>query len=90
MKKKTNSKKKDDLVKYITKSTLKTRGWTDSLIKHFLPKPHKNKKNPHYSCAAPMCLYSLYIVEIIEKTEEFCIKFEKVKKRKLGAKKRSQ
>ena len=90
METKTKIKPKVKKIDFITKKTLKIRGWTDSLIKIFLPEPHKTKKNPIFSSASPMCLYELKKVERIEKTKKFLDKFEKAKKRKEGAKEGSK
>lgn len=72
---------KKDETKYITLSTIKERGWTDKLIKEYLPNPDKTAQNPHYRSASPMKLYELnkiinleeniqYIKEYVEKTKE--------------------
>lgn len=50
---------------------LKSRGWTDSLIKTFLGEPDKLARNPHYSSSAPMRLYLLERVEAVERTPAF-------------------
>jgi len=72
---------------FITKSALKERGWTDLLIKTFLPEPHKTCRNPHYSSGSPMCLYKLSVAKKIERSKKFCVKFASIEKRKQGAKK---
>jgi hypothetical protein len=46
-------------IKYLTQTQLKERGWTEGLIKRFLPRPSKRKENPNYKSGPPMCLYSL-------------------------------
>ena len=51
---------------HLTKSRLKDRGWTESLINKFLGEPDLTKDNPMYRCAAPMCLYSLKRIEQVE------------------------
>lgn len=71
----------------ISKSGLKYRGWTDTLIKKFLKEPDEKKTNPHYKCASPMLLYSEERVKKIEKRKTFIALFEKVKARKESAKK---
>ena len=45
--------------KYYRSSELKQRGWTDGLIKKFLPKPDETKTNPVIKSAAPMKLYKI-------------------------------
>lgn len=74
-------------VKFITKAGLKVRGWTDLLIRTFLPEPHETADNPKYRCASPMCLYKVLVVEQIESSDEFKAKSIKVEKRKQGARK---
>lgn len=44
---------------YYRNSELKQRGWTDGLIKKFLPKPDETKTNPIVKSAAPMKLYKI-------------------------------
>lgn len=78
---------KDNKKEFITKTMLKERGWTDSLIKEFLPEPHKTSQNTYYRSAPPICLYKILIVKKIEKTKKFSIKFEKAQKRKRSAQK---
>lgn len=70
---------------FISKVTLKERGWTDSLIRQFYPVPEKEVRNPHYSCAAPMKLYDLSRVKDVEKNENFIRAKEKIKERTLKA-----
>ena len=73
---------KDNKKEFITKTTLKESGWTDSLIKEFLPEPHKTSQNTYYRSAPPICLYKISIVKKIEETKKFSIMFEKDQKRK--------
>lgn len=62
--------------KYLNKSKLKARGWTDALIKKFLPTSDATMKNPVYSRkGSPMCLYLASRVETIEKTDDFKASF---------------
>lgn len=57
---------------YISRTGLKgKRGWTDLLIKRFLPEPDKTVDNPHYKSAEPMKLWLISRVDEIEKTDEF-------------------
>jgi hypothetical protein len=55
----------------ITKTELKSRGWTDALIARFFPAPTKENPNPHYRSAAPVKLYDVAQVASIESTAEF-------------------
>lgn len=71
----------------ITKSSLKQRGWTESLIKKYLPEPDKIKPNPNYRSAPPMRLYSLEKVEDIEGSEGFLKDLEIVELRKQSSRK---
>jgi hypothetical protein len=72
---------------FITKSTLKERGWTDLLIKIFLPKPHETRQNPNYRSGPPMCLYKITAVEETERSDDFQKMMIEAQKRKQGAKK---
>lgn len=56
--------------KYVTKSTIKARGWTDGMVSEFLGDPDLERPNPHYSCAAPMRRYDLARVERVEKRKK--------------------
>lgn len=73
----------------ITKSTLKMRGWTDKLIAKYLSSADEVTRNPHYKNSAPMRLYALTRVEVLEEQEEVQIALEKVSNqreaRSLGA-----
>jgi len=57
----------------LPKSKLKTeRGWTEKLLKMFLPsEPDQVKKNPHYKSGPEMKLYSLKKIKKIEKSKKF-------------------
>lgn len=74
--KKSTRSKKDVL---LSRSQLKDRGWTESIIKKFLPEPDMVKKNPIYSSAAPMKLYNIEKVKRVEKNIEFKRATEKSK-----------
>ena len=65
--------KDSETEKYITKAGLKTRGWTDSMIRKFLGNPDLEKTNPHYKSAPKMKLYKLSRINDLEGTEEFRI-----------------
>lgn len=73
--------------KYYRSSELKQRGWTDGLIKKFLPKPDETKTNPVIKSAAPMKLYKIKRVERIEKSEKFIKEMENISRRKIAARK---
>jgi hypothetical protein len=73
--------------KYYRSSELKQRGWTEGLIKKFLPKPDETKTNPVIKSAAPMKLYKIKRVERIEKSEKFIKAMESIAKRKAAARK---
>lgn len=74
---------------YICKSDLKSkRGWTDMMIKKFLPTCDLEKMNPYYRHAAPILLYSMEKVEQIESSVDFIETAKKSSIRKLAAKKR--
>ena len=66
----------------INKATLKEEfGWTDKLIRDFLPAPIL-KKNPRYACAAPMQVWPVEVVAEVMKTQEFIQVMEKLKERR--------
>lgn len=80
--------KTEEKIQMITKSRLKSeRGWTDKLLKTFLPDPDLTKPNPNYKSGPPMLLFSLEKIEAIERTEEFQLEQASVAKRKQSAKK---
>lgn len=72
---------------YLTKSELKHRGWTESMIKKLLGQPDSTKKNPYYKSAAPMCLYEVGRVNAAESTKEFKEYQDKKKTRSEASKK---
>lgn len=68
---------------YFTKSMLKEQWmWTDTLIKKFAGEPDMYKKNPVYSSADPMALYSKERIMEIEKKPEFVTEMKKSYKRR--------
>ena len=73
--------------KYYRSSELKQRGWTEGLIRKFLPKPDETKTNPIIRSAAPMKLYKIKRVEKIEKSEKFIKEMESISRRKIAARK---
>ena len=72
---------------YISLSSLKDRGWTESIIKKMGVEPDKEEVNPHYRCAAPMKLYDVRRIESIEATDEFRTLYNTAFKRRMAAKK---
>lgn len=70
--------------KLITQSTVLKMGFTQSLIKKFLPAPVE-KKNPVFRNAAAMKLWYEEDVLAVMETEEFQAEYKKVKKRKESA-----
>lgn len=70
--------------RYIAKCTLKSRGWTEGLIRRFARDSDKEVPNPHYRRAAPpMKLYQLERIEQIEETPEFQSAFAEVRGRRV-------
>lgn len=72
---------------YLTKSELKQRGWTESMIKKILCIPDLTKKNPYYKSKKPMCLYEIGRVNDAERTKEYKECFDKYEARKVSSKK---
>lgn len=72
---------------YFNKAALKEKGWTDRLVKIFLPEPDLEKINPIYKSASPQKLYLQSRVEEIENSTKFKCELEKSKKRKVSSKK---
>ena len=72
----------------LTKSRLKVeRGWTNKLMKNFLPEPDETKLNPHYKSGPPMLLFKIQTIQEIEQTESFQKAKHKTEKRKRAAQK---
>ena len=69
----------------LTKTGVKERGWTDSLIRQFLGEPDSTKVNFYYKSGPPVCLYLVSRVEAAEMTPEFVAAREKVEKRQTSA-----
>jgi len=59
------------------KSQLKERGWTDSMIRKFMPVPDAEKTNPIFRCASPMKLFNCERVHLFEDTDEWMTAREK-------------
>ena len=86
-----NKGKKAEKPPTITPAKLKgERDWTDGAIKKFLGEPDERVKNPHYTSAAPMRLYTLKRVCTTENTPEFQEWQEKYLQRKESAKNSAQ
>lgn len=69
---------------------IKTRGWTNSLIKKFLPTPDATKTNPIFKSAAPMKLYNINKVKRIERSKAFKEAKEVAQKKKDSAQKATE
>jgi hypothetical protein len=54
---------------WITKPILRSRGWTDAAIRDFLPAPEGHKRNPHYSTAPPMAVWTPETVASAESSQ---------------------
>ena len=72
---------------FITKTELKERGWTDSIIKSLNVEPDEERPNPKYKSASPMKLYKLEKIKSLEATPEFEQLYEKSLKRRASAEK---
>ena len=75
---------------YISLSSLKGRGWTESIIKRYALQHDKEAVNPYYRSAAPIKLYELHKIEAIEATDEFKELQSATMKRKEAAKKAAE
>ncbi|MDR1065316.1 MAG: hypothetical protein LBL25_03005 [Oscillospiraceae bacterium] len=73
----------------VTKATVKSRGWTDKMIRDFLPEPVL-ETNPHYRKAPPMYLWLVSDVKNAEATPEFIARKEKVEAARLLARRASE
>jgi hypothetical protein len=51
-------------------SDIKRRGWTDSLIRKYLPLPDRTAPNPHHPNGRDMRLYAIWRVETAETSAE--------------------
>jgi hypothetical protein len=71
----------------IGRPKLKERGWTDGLIKKFLPRPYKTEENSYYKSGPPQKLYLLSRVEKIEQSPEFLEAKEQTMKRQASSQK---
>jgi hypothetical protein len=77
----------DKKVKYLTKSKLVERGWTESAIKTFLHEADLEKCNPVFRSASPMKLYLEDRVLGVEATKEFCVWVMGSAKRRISSRK---
>ena len=50
---------------------LRSRGWTDTMIRRLLDDPDRRRPNPYYRSAAPMRLYRITRVEEMERSTTF-------------------
>jgi hypothetical protein len=77
-----------DKTKLFSRQELKARGWTESLIKRFLPTEDATLPNPVYSSTgSPMKLYDKRRVKRIEASAKFQAALQASAKRKVSAKK---
>lgn len=70
----------------ITKTQLKARGWTESLIKRFFPVPTMERPNPRYRSAPPVKLYAVAKIIEIESAQVFLAAKDLAKQRSARAK----
>ncbi len=70
---------------FICKAGLKARGWTDTLINHFMPKCDRLARNPYYACAPEVKLYKITRVERIEKKDTFKAAFSALERKRKKA-----
>lgn len=75
---------------YISLSSLKDRGWTESIIKKIGITHDKEAVNPRYRCASPMKLYDIKKIEAIESTSEFIQLYDAAKKRKVAGRRATE
>lgn len=73
-----------------TQTTLKSRGWTLSLVRRFLDPPDATAPNPHYrSVGAPMKLYDAERVQALEATQAVSEALAQSRQRSLRAQARA-
>lgn len=70
----------------LTKAELLSRGWTDALIRCFMPAPDDTRPNPKFAKAARMKLYERQRVEKCEALLQFARKKQEAHLRKQSAK----
>jgi hypothetical protein len=69
---------------FMSKSTLKNRGWTDKSIESFLKNADKTANNPYYKSASTMKLYLTSRVLATEKSKEY-ITFQTISNQRKAA-----
>lgn len=73
--------------KLVCKTTvIKQYGWTETMIKKFMPEPDKEVDNPYYKCASKMKLYAEKRVKRIQRTKRFLAAMALAAKRKASSK----
>lgn len=70
---------------WYTSTSLKERGWSDSMIKNILGEPDDYMENPHYKYAAAMKLWTVKRVQNAERRKVFKEAAAKYAARKNGA-----
>lgn len=75
----------EPVFKFITKTDLLARGWTQSLIRKFLVQPDKRIPNPHSKRAPKTHLYSMTRVQQAEASEAFATESKKLQRRREAA-----
>ena len=75
-------------LRYITKSTLLNRGWTNGMIKKFFGTPTLSVPNPHYATAPSMKLFSITQVKRIERKQEFADYMSRIAHKREAARER--
>lgn len=76
-----------ELDEFFTKTDLKRRGWTESIIKKIGIKPDKTKPNPIYKNAPEMKLFNKTKIQELETSEKFKSLLKNSMKRKKTAQK---
>jgi hypothetical protein len=71
----------------ITLSELRKRGWTESLVEHFLPECQATMTNPHYKTGPRIKLYVMARVQAIEASAAFQAAAERAKPRREASRK---
>jgi len=67
----------DAAAKCIGAAGLREHGWTEAMIRDLLGDPDLQVDSPHYKSAAPMRLWRLQRVEVIEASPEFARRRER-------------
>ena len=82
--------KKEAAPQYITKTGLKERGWTDTMIRDFLADPDKYGQNPYYRSGADIQYYALSRIEAAEQSQAWQERSEAARRRRSAAEKATQ